>query len=290
MALSRSDLSWGLHEDLLFEDNSRIVYNDMEELMFSIVENGVKNSLTAFLRKGNTAHTIKDGHRRYKAIGMAIERGLINPKEFKIPFMRIRAESSEDLLLGHIIQNTGQPLTLIEEAIVYDKLSKYGMQQAEMVKKTGKSAAHISNCFLLLTASSNLRKMIIDNKVSASLVITMLKKKSPSDVEAELNEAFTNKVADIASKNETRSTNDNDGMYDLPFREDNTKTTGASGIDAQLSDSSKPVKVKITAKNLNKEPKAKTYTKEHIMDLLGGLNGNDYDFDAIFSFLDENLK
>jgi len=74
---------------------------------------------------------------------------------------------------------------------------------------------------------------------------------------------------------------------DLPALEDNTKSAGVSGMDAQLSDSGKPIK--LTKKNLDKkEPKAETYTKEFILKLLAD---NDVSEDEVaYVILAQELK
>ena len=74
---------------------------------------------------------------------------------------------------------------------------------------------------------------------------------------------------------------------DIPALQDNTKTAGVSGMDTQLSDSSKPVK--LTKKNLDKsEPKAATYTKEAILKLL---TDNDVSEDEVaYQILAQELK
>lgn len=53
--------------------NPRFEYSDIEELMNSIIENGIKNPLKGYQKDGKIV--LKDGHRRMRAIKLAIEKG-----------------------------------------------------------------------------------------------------------------------------------------------------------------------------------------------------------------------
>jgi hypothetical protein len=53
--------------------NPRTDYGDIEELMNSILENGIRNPLKGF-KKGDKI-ILKDGHRRMRAVNLALSKG-----------------------------------------------------------------------------------------------------------------------------------------------------------------------------------------------------------------------
>lgn len=178
MAKKRTDLLWIEPVNLVVEDgfNVRYDYGDIDELAQSIIENGVKVPLRGVKNRGTDQYIITDGHRRFKAVQRAIELGATDLLVPLIPDKR--GISEEKRVLGMVIYNDGKRLTLLEEALVYDRLISYGLTQAEIARKVGKSPTHISNCILLANAPTVVKNQIKEGNVSASFVIEELKKKS----------------------------------------------------------------------------------------------------------------
>ncbi len=186
----RTDLLHIEPSRLKIEDgfNVRYDYGDIEGLAKSILENGVKVPLRVHKEKGSDFYIVTDGHRRSKAIDLAVKMGA---KDLLVPVIpEGRSVNDESRAIGMIVYNGGKPLTLLEEALVYERLVNFGWTQANIAKKVGKTATHISNCMLLCGASTATKKKIVENKVSASLVIEELKRKSGVQVDAELDEAL----------------------------------------------------------------------------------------------------
>ncbi len=88
----------------------------------------------------------------------------------------------------------GKPLTMLEEAEVIERLLDYGMPESEIAQKIAKSATHIANCRLLLTAGIGLRKFVKDGNVAPTLMLTMLREHSPKVVENKLKRALKKKT------------------------------------------------------------------------------------------------
>ena len=74
-----------------------------------------------------------------------------------------------------IILNSGKPLTAVEEAKVYDRLSTLGWKQKDIAKKFGKSKAHVSNIMKLLNMSDELRKALNADLIKTSVAIQVVK-------------------------------------------------------------------------------------------------------------------
>lgn len=200
MSKKRTDLLWIEPANLVVEDgfNVRYDYGDIDELAQSIIENGVKVPLRGVKNRGTDQYIITDGHRRFKAVQRAIELGAT---DLLVPFIPDeRGISEEKRVLGMVVYNDGKRLTLLEEALVYDRLLSYGLTQAEIARKVGKSPTHISNCILLANAPTVVKNQIKEGNVSASFVIEELKKKSGNKVAEMVQETSKEVGGKVSSK------------------------------------------------------------------------------------------
>ncbi len=220
-----------------------------------------------------------EGHRRYKAVELAVSQGKLDAKTFRFPMVKSRPLSDIDRALGLVTYNSGKPLHMLEEAVPYQRAFDYGATIPEIAKRVGKSEQHIKNCFSLLTASVYTKKLIQDDKVTATTIVAMLKKKEPIAVEQELKEAINKKVSSAIENNEISF---NGEVTEFSRMEDNVKTTGASGKDL-AGDSG--VAIRLTAKNLS-IAKPKKYSKEFI---LGMLHENGYKGEPVWDLINSAL-
>lgn len=266
---TRTDLFGVLFKELQIEEgfNVRYDYGDIQELANSILENGIQNPIHAYQKKGEiNRYNLIEGHRRYKAVELLIKQKKINPEEFRIPMVKAKAMSDENRTLGLVTFNTGKPLTLLEESIVYERGQNFGMTPAEMAKKVGKSSTHISNCLLLITANLATRKMIIEGTVAATLVIDLLKSKTPKEVEEQLKAKKEEKTEQAAPEIPVVRKS-NTASEDVPSKQDNTKTTGKDTKTLPEKKASRPVK--ITKKDLEGDkPKEVSYSRAQILTIL----------------------
>lgn len=284
---TRTDLFGVLFSELAVEENFNIRYDygNIQELTDSIAENGIQNPIHCYQKKGDiNKYTLIEGHRRYKAIELGIQQKKIDPLTFRIPMVKSRPISDENRTLGLVTYNSGKPLTLLEEAMVYERLDKFGMSVAEMAKKVGKSSTHISNCLLLMAANIATKKMIMDNIVSPTLVISRLKEKDPAEVEKEIKEALKDKQADL-EVDTTHAKSNSSTNADIPKKQDNTKF---SGSDTRVMKESSGKPIRITEKNL--KAKVHKYTKESILELLVENNFEDLTAKEIYNLLEEKLS
>ena len=150
--------------------NPRIEYGDIEELMLSIVENGIRNPLKGYEKDGKII--LKDGHRRMRAVNLALERG---KKIERVPvIVEKRAMNDEERTLEYIIYNDGKPLTMMEQAEVIRRLMNFGWKVTDVVKKTGKARGYIENLIMLNQAPMKVQHHIQDGKISAHTVIQIM--------------------------------------------------------------------------------------------------------------------
>ncbi len=141
----------------------------LEELKDSIKENGVLVPLRVKINNEGEIILI-DGERRLRAVLMAIREGA---EIVSVPAIVERKTMNEiDALVLALTANTGEPLTMVEEAHAIKKLTNYGLKVDEIAKKLGKSIPTILNRIQLLDASPE----IIDSMENGEISFTDVKK------------------------------------------------------------------------------------------------------------------
>lgn len=119
---------------------------------------------------------IEGGHcRRLAAIKAIEEYGA--PKDMTIPIiMSPKSATEADRVLSQIIHNNGKEFSPIEQGRVFMRLNKLGMSNEQIAEKCGLSRVHVANLIELCQSPKPLRKLVSENKVSATLAIATLKK------------------------------------------------------------------------------------------------------------------
>lgn len=171
--------------------NTRIDYGDIDELMYSIIENGVQIPLKGY--KEGDFFVIVNGHRRFKAIQNAIELGY---DIARVPFLSEKKKSIEERIFDIIITNDGKQLTSLELGETYKKLMNYNFTIAEIAKKTGKTYKHIADCISVAECSKEVKTMIQEGDVSSTLVAEVISKVKDVDKVTEIikNASDQNKI------------------------------------------------------------------------------------------------
>ena len=171
--------------------NPRFEYGDIEELMNSIVENGIKNPLKGYEKDGKII--LKDGHRRMRAIKLALEKG---KKIERVPvILEKQALNEEERTLEYMIYNEGKPLTMLEQSEVIKRLLNFGWKVTDVVRKTGKARGYIENLIMLTRVTMKVQHYIKEQKISAHAVIQIMQavkgdtEKAAKEVEAAIQTA-----------------------------------------------------------------------------------------------------
>ncbi len=158
LALNISDIKPNLHQPRsYFNDNS------IKELADSIKEQGllmpilVKKDKT---RKNNKKFLIIAGERRWRACK------ILKMKTINAIIIKNTSEKSD--ALAAIIENVQrEDLSVLEEAIAYDKLIKnYKMKHEDIAKSTGKSRSYITNLLRILSLKEGVKKLLNEKKIS----------------------------------------------------------------------------------------------------------------------------
>lgn len=157
--------------------NTRVDFGDIDELSSSIVENGVINPLRGY--KEGDFYIIINGERRYRAIMLALNNG---HEIARVPFISVHKKTMEERIFEIVTTNDGKPLTALELGETYKKLMNFGHTYSDIAKKVGKTVKHISDMVLVAESGKEIKTLITDGQVSATLVAEV--KSKVKDVDA----------------------------------------------------------------------------------------------------------
>lgn len=171
--------------------NPREDYGNIEELMASIAENGLRNAVKGFQKDGKIF--LREGFRRMRAVKLAIEKGF---QIDRVPMLlEERAMTEEERTLEFLINNDGKPFTMLEQSEVIRRLLNFGWKVTDIVKKTGKARGYIENLIHLTKVPLKVHNFIKEDKISAHAVIQIIAaskgnaEKVVQDVEAAMQNA-----------------------------------------------------------------------------------------------------
>jgi ParB/RepB/Spo0J family partition protein len=192
LATKRGDLMSVSPNNIVVEEefNVRIDYGDLEGLMNSIIANGQIEPVLGYKIQGSEQYVLTDGHRRFKAIQMAIEKG------HEIPYVKLIKTSSnaEDRLFQMVITGVDKkPLTPLEEAETYKRLVALGYEPKEIASRVGKSLPHVYNGLKLAEAPKKIKNAIQNGSISATTVTQIIREVGEGEDVVEIIEtAITN--------------------------------------------------------------------------------------------------
>lgn len=200
LAKGRSDLYRLDPRDLKIKDGWNVRDEeslDLDELMVSIKELGVKTPLTVQVEDGQPYVT--DGHRRYFATMKLIEQGV------EIATVPVQTEdrysNAADHIASMIVRNSGKPLTAIEQARVFKRLIDFGLTQTEVAAKVGKSRQWVVNMLELNAAPEELKTLVKSGQVTATLAHKTLKKEGGEKAAKTLKKAAEKTGGKVTEKN-----------------------------------------------------------------------------------------
>lgn len=107
----------------------------------------------------------RDGHRRHRGMILAISQGADIEK---VDVIENKGDEVDQTALI-VTTNNGEPLSPVERAAVYARLQSYGLSDKKIADKVGKSAEHVRRTREMDMFPLNLKKLIQDKVVSATL-------------------------------------------------------------------------------------------------------------------------
>lgn len=134
------------------------------------------------LEGGKQIIYLHDGHCRLEAVLLAIDEGA---DVQRVPMVVSPAGTSmEDLVVSLVRSNSGKPLSTYETAIVCKRLSRYGWTSTEIARRLGfSSQQYVDSLLLLAAAPIQIRDMVCNGVVSASMAIDALQKQGDKAVD-----------------------------------------------------------------------------------------------------------
>lgn len=149
----------------------------------SILADGFRTDrvLTAIVRRGRGGAdevALTDGYTRLAAVKLANDQGA-GITELPV-FLRAKGTSMSDITADLVRANSGRPLSLFETAIVAKRLAAMEHTAEEIAQKLDVTTTSVENMLLLAAAPNPLVRMIMDDAVSCSVVIDMLRKHGPA--------------------------------------------------------------------------------------------------------------
>ena len=157
LALNISDIKPNKHQPRTYFDD-----NSITELANSIKAQGLL--MPILVKKDNSTNSKKfmiiAGERRWRAC-KSLKMKTINA-------IVIENTSEKSDALAAIIENVQREnLSVLEEAIAYDKLIKnYKMKHEDIAKSTGKSRSYITNLLRILSLNEGVKKLLNEKKIS----------------------------------------------------------------------------------------------------------------------------
>ena len=146
----------------------------LNELAASISEKGLISPIT--VRKVKNGYELIAGERRWRALKYL--------KKRSVPAYVLDTKNISDVMEMALVENIQrEDLNSIEESEAYDVLNKkYGLSHASIAKAVGKKRVTISNSLRLLKLPSEIRKSLVERKISAGHARAILQMKSPSSM------------------------------------------------------------------------------------------------------------
>lgn len=181
--------------------NPRIDFGELEDLMNSIIENGLLVPIRVRQNAQNELELI-DGERRLRAILRAIEKG---HDIDKIPAIYETLKNDTELMVLTLVTNQGKPLTPLEEAVAFSKLKKMGITVLEIAKRIGKSDSYVYEKLILVDADDETKEALKKKEISVSDAAAIVgksksQKKTQGDIRRDIRVSVNYKKLSRANK------------------------------------------------------------------------------------------
>lgn len=161
----------------VFHENVRKNYGDLKLLAKQIQENGgIRVPCRGFKKDGK--YYLTDGHRRYRAAKLVLEQ---TGEVIDIPIISEKEITEQKRVIDMIICNEGLQLNPVEQADAVNRLIEGGMDEKTIMDKTGFSNVYICNLKMLHKAPQKIKDFIIDDIISATLAMSIMRKEKDFD-------------------------------------------------------------------------------------------------------------
>lgn len=144
----------------------------VDSLAMSIAQVGVLEPLTVVWEEGKAF--VINGHMRHAGCLRAIEHYKAELKT--VPVMtEARYASEADKVLSQLVRNSGKPLSVIEQGVVFKRLLGLGWAQKDIAAKAGLTASRVNQILGLQAMPEAVKSMVVQGQVSPSLAQQVVK-------------------------------------------------------------------------------------------------------------------
>ena len=152
--------------------NPRTNFDGEEDLMKSIIENGVRVPLT--VRRVGEDIVLINGERRLRAALRCIKEG------YEIPFVpcTFLPNNSSDIeaMYEMYVTNDGKRFEPLEEAELFRRLRAHGISTKDIAARIGRSEAYVNRTLALVNASPEVREQLKAKKIGVGDARKIVKK------------------------------------------------------------------------------------------------------------------
>ncbi|MFH1171950.1 MAG: ParB/RepB/Spo0J family partition protein [bacterium] len=155
------------------QPRAAIEHGGLEELIASIREHGILQPLIVMPSKSGGYELIA-GERRYQAAKIL---GLKT-----VPVVVREATEQQQLELALVENVQRKDLNPLEEATAYEQLvNEFNLTQESLAKRVGKSRSHVANTLRLLSLPDEVKKAILNGKITEGHAKVILSVETPSE-------------------------------------------------------------------------------------------------------------
>lgn len=122
---------------------------------------------------------VRDGHCRRRALNLAISEGA----EIKmVQVVEQRGDEAAQTLLV-VTSNDGQPLTVLERAVILGRLESYGWAKNQIAEAVGLTVSHVTNMLKMLDMPIAIKQAVQRDQISATHALELFNKHGSQAVE-----------------------------------------------------------------------------------------------------------
>lgn len=184
--------------------NVREDFGDLEGFSKSIADGTDFPPLKVRFDKDTNKVVIIDGHRRYRATKIAVEKHGAEIKSLPC-YNEKRGSNEESRIVDLFTCNNGKPLTPTEQAKVVARLMTFNWKIAEISRRIGKSQNYVSNLLKLQEASKELHDAIRNQTISTTAALTLASKATPKE-QVKILEKLSADLAKTGTPTQTKNT------------------------------------------------------------------------------------
>lgn len=144
---------------------------DLDGLVQSIKEFGVKQPMTCYKVKGEERYIIIDGERRLRAVQTLARMGV---EIVRVPVIPMNKPAQDERMFLLLVKNDGKNLTHLELAATYKRLIDYGHTITEIATKIGRQYTHVSDMLKLLEMPIEVQNAIREGRTTANQALGLL--------------------------------------------------------------------------------------------------------------------